>query len=713
MEAFWRAGLLGVVLASLFGCSSLPWFGDSASPHRVSSVDQAGSLHIAVLSVEPWDLAKPTLSPNFSLPANNALTAVLPTTANASSALIEAITTQLAAQAAFGKATLPSASSSSTQGSAATVSGPSTPAAVATPPAVTDPFQQYDAANSLYQKVQLINRQVQAAALRYNFRPYIVGLQLRIEPYARNEPYDAYADLSFFTQTHYDDEDEYYAKLKDINADVAYAPVVVPLLATESLVNTQTTASVNRSNQFEAALTALAQSATGTLNFQSLIDAINQINAPSLTSVETIARHTDNTIRVRMGATISPDFPTDRGTYVMQSRSYDVTLLLLAPAKWDNASHERNIHVVTGLELRDAITGELVPSARTNEIEKRLVAVFDAQMSDEWRDALSERKRTDDTPIGAWAASRFEDIAKHQCPDFTDATKTPKDNSRESEVKRAFISYLYDRVIDNAQRCFIYAMDEFGVNISSHQYLWQALAAFGSTYGKTDAMLRLPPQHDPVPPPSQRVILFDNKSTASGQLVGGRYLSATNLVVRLIGKAPSAVPIYATTVTSPDEKTLQFSFPSLTGVCGSMTADGAGGAIDPAAHAVAIYSLNKGAAAASHEIEAFLGENSSVFHSDEKLGTDKADFGTLALQLLPFLSPIVNSTEGHVPADAAGVAMKLITLVRALSNHHPQANEDKLASALAKIHRCRNGTCGSSGCLRYNLRHARGRTEQR
>ena len=61
-----------------------------------------------------------------------------------------------------------------------------------------EPLLKFWTAAALYQEVQLLNRYVQDAAIPEGFTAYVVRLQVSLLPWARNEPYDAYADISFF-----------------------------------------------------------------------------------------------------------------------------------------------------------------------------------------------------------------------------------------------------------------------------------------------------------------------------------------------------------------------------------------------------------------------------------------------------------------------------------------------------------------------------------
>ena len=64
-------------------------------------------------------------------------------------------------------------------------------------PTQKEPSLQYNTALALHQEVQLLNSYIRNAAKRSGYIPYIVRLQITVLPFARNQPYDVYADIGF------------------------------------------------------------------------------------------------------------------------------------------------------------------------------------------------------------------------------------------------------------------------------------------------------------------------------------------------------------------------------------------------------------------------------------------------------------------------------------------------------------------------------------
>jgi hypothetical protein len=187
-------------------------------PHTVQFEEDAGSTHVAVLSVAPWDDYVSSLQPAFSITPDDALQQAAATTKDLEDKFVSSLGVAL-------KLAPPTSSFSSSQttGSAesttrtraagdvskvADATGPTTPAAsslgpaasVLTTPTVIEPMLRYSLATALFQEVNLLNRYVKDAAKRKRFDPYVVRMQITLLPRAHREPYDAYTTVAFFHQ---------------------------------------------------------------------------------------------------------------------------------------------------------------------------------------------------------------------------------------------------------------------------------------------------------------------------------------------------------------------------------------------------------------------------------------------------------------------------------------------------------------------------------
>jgi len=214
------------ICLSLSACVLLAGCQNFQKQNRVSRQDEAGSTHIAVLSVVPWDRYAETLQPTFKLTPDDALNQSIPNTVAIEEKLLNSFAgklkvalpqtsvtaTETLSQAAGQNPSRTSETTNKTQpGDLSSVSfGPSPlegKSAAGLPPGTSvlgtplgvDPILKYWVANALFQEVQLINQQIKNAAFdsdRYD--AYLVRLQFSVMARMRDEPYDAYANVSFF-----------------------------------------------------------------------------------------------------------------------------------------------------------------------------------------------------------------------------------------------------------------------------------------------------------------------------------------------------------------------------------------------------------------------------------------------------------------------------------------------------------------------------------
>ena len=193
-------------------------------PHTAA---EAGRTSISIISVEPWSTAAEALQPKFGLSAADAKAAAIADTQLFERRLLDALQLGIALSPAVTSITETATSSisasgesadssermvekgpGSVEGAAALQGGavgdrnaqavPSRMAGFEGLAAGKDPFLTHKVAAALYQEVGLLDRYIANAALRYDYTPYVVRAQLSSIPYARFQPLDAYATISFF-----------------------------------------------------------------------------------------------------------------------------------------------------------------------------------------------------------------------------------------------------------------------------------------------------------------------------------------------------------------------------------------------------------------------------------------------------------------------------------------------------------------------------------
>ncbi len=245
-----------------------------------------------------------------------------------------------------------------------------------------DAMTQYTAAASLYQEVQLLNRAIRDAAIPAGFRPYMVRLQVSLMPTRRHAPYDAYTTLSFFVSGSREGSDEgssARAPLRTTDDEVftrpfGDGPKVLPLLVTDNLEASVESHSLDRLRTL--LLSFLDYSGNEFIEPMisgMLHDAIrDQVLGRDLNSLLTVARLSENTLRIRLGAAQEAT-----STYAMVPRNHNVTLLLMVPE-----GAPPLMEVVSKTVLVDADNGEeLAPAdeASRARVFERFRAHWDLQ----------------------------------------------------------------------------------------------------------------------------------------------------------------------------------------------------------------------------------------------------------------------------------------------------------------------------------------------
>lgn len=351
-------------------------------PVLVDSRDEAAAVLVSVTSVAPWDQVADAMQPNFALTGDQALQQVLPTTeriqeqvlsafglslglglpqsfsqssATKTGSSSETTTTTTAGTTASGTTTAGNTNSATSTTQPGTV--PWTPTGIpGGAPALTapsasgdiglDPILRYQAALALYQAVQLMNREVQYAALRDHYVAYLVRVKFAVMPYRRNIPYDLHARMSFFPGL--------APRVKGGPcAAVTTLPQIVPLLVTDDIERALKSRAVETARQIGLALSFMIHGVGGNLGANNLNQSLAAISGQDINSRLTVARLSDNTLYARVGAA----YQSTAGVGLV-GQTYDVSLLLLVPPEYF-AVHDciPQVDVLTHNDLRDALGG--------------------------------------------------------------------------------------------------------------------------------------------------------------------------------------------------------------------------------------------------------------------------------------------------------------------------------------------------------------------
>lgn len=422
-----QIALASAVLVLTHGCASVP---SRPQPKTFARQDQAGTTNIAVLSVDTWDSYIAQLQPKFKISEAGALAEVdqvrrsiestfvdamsaglrlAPPTSSSTATTTDSATETLLRETVDGESTSTSTEESersfseSTErgpGDVSSVSLPSGAAGLATSPTLApatpeigglEPMLRYQAATALFQEIRLLSWYLEKAVMRSNYVPYVVRANITVTPKARNEPYDTYLNLSFFSQQgapttvpdgqatnevqkliqSYDpkDEDGESFRGRDLTTlqqpeieelrrlSLVRSPFVIPLLVTDSLESTIHTNVVDQVRQLAFSLLFMVQGFGGQAQYERFRRNLERTTGRDLNSLMTVSRLSDNTYRVRLGA--MQQVATANATI---PRNHFITFLLLVPCGVQEVTVGSSadwVHSRTGISLAPRPDDEL------------------------------------------------------------------------------------------------------------------------------------------------------------------------------------------------------------------------------------------------------------------------------------------------------------------------------------------------------------------
>jgi hypothetical protein len=467
--------------------------------HRVRNQPEAGALNLAVTQIAPWEEYVAALTPAFELTSDTALAKVLPTTTLVEEKLIDSLAGTLriglpTSGITRTETTTSDGTSSTTaierveskgQGALPTAPTPNadSPSSLPGVPDVAkkiedEPVLQYQNALALYQEVQLLNRYVTDAALVRGHRPFIVRLQIQVLPYARNQPYDVFANLGFFycsPETSGDNVGK--CRRKEIPEGAA---TVIPLIVTDNLESTAKSKSAEIIRQLATAISFIEGGIAAELGLARGWRRLNSVLGSDLNGLFTVGRITDNSIAVRLGAARQAT-----AGYAMVPRTHNVTLLVMVPDKdLQKMGPNPTLRVVGHWTLRHAQTGHALERGEPRE----------------------------------HLAAKVPELKKLMPEKFNH-------KARELTAQR-LIQFVYRNDYPAFRRTINGLKEANGVaDVVFERDIWMALLEVFAPSHIVAARAELPVSSEP-PIASQAVLLSDDGKRTTATLVGGRRINA-------------------------------------------------------------------------------------------------------------------------------------------------------------------------------------------
>jgi hypothetical protein len=455
---------------------------------------RVGGVYLSVMSVTPWYECKKDLQANFKLTEAQALDNVALTSQLDESQAMNAFNAALniglslpSGSSNSGSGTTSSGSSSaqgsSTSASSGSSSSSTTPAnssstsANPSPPSRAfdlttdmmgkavpiDAIMKYNLAASLFQEIKMINRVVSDAAIRRNYTPYIVRLQISVLPDFDEFPKrtDVEATLSFFPK-----EDEESSPQK--------APCIIPLLVTDDIEGALQSRSAEKLRQYALGLAAQYQGMGGKVDLQQVNDAINNILGRSINNLFTVARVQDNTIIVRLSC-----YQTVNKKYRVPVGNHYISVLLLAPKGGAKS-------------FRVFLTNSLIDKEDAEKYDRTACIAA----------------------IGKSANNFLEKEAKIYGLPATDSTYGYLRSLLNYASENDWVSFSNDLKMHSEYNMY-----------PDRNNLWQELLSIVGKLDYGETLFDLPSRYDKKLPPNQAVIALDDcKSNTCVQLIGGQGL---------------------------------------------------------------------------------------------------------------------------------------------------------------------------------------------
>lgn len=404
IRTFWLRGaaivLIGVVAVVLAACA-----------HNPVSEGGAGTVLVSPTMVAPWDEVSASLKPAFALTGDQATSQVLPTTESISQQVLTAFGASLAVGLPTTSTTSTTTVGGTNPGSTKTTTSapgtaPSTtseiPSGASSLPSATgaapslglDPVLKYKAANYLLQEVQLLNQEIDNAAARTCYVPYVVKLKLALMNYRPKLPYSVHAHIGFFYGGTFASDGQPPRPGpwpppggRDLAKECQFQPsnpVVIPLLVADDVQAALMSRAAEAASQIAVGLSAMTHGAGIGTNLSALKQSLTAISNHDLSSALTVGRESDSSLY----ALITPNNQASNQASLV-SETYDVAVLVLIPRSYYGRVTDPQtpaISVTTFSEYRDAKSGELLQQTPRELIAQHADRIIPRYLTPEGRE---------------------------------------------------------------------------------------------------------------------------------------------------------------------------------------------------------------------------------------------------------------------------------------------------------------------------------------
>jgi hypothetical protein len=371
MKPLMTASLSVIAVMTITGCDDL------FDSHSIETRQQAGTSHVAVVSVIPWESIEAELTPSFEIDEKSALAQALPITQRVISQMLKSVDIKV-------QAAIPKPDSSGTPSSDTPPSVNPKPAALGEDgkqqepkgELAVDPILRYQAATSLLQEVRLLNRALKHVAIKKGYKANVVRMQISLLPKRRSLGYDAYTSVSFYPEN------------LAGGTDGQPALMVIPAIATDNLEGSSALRTLQVIRSASLSIQGILGEGTGvSAGIGGRNDKSDSASGIDLNALLTVARPSNNTLRIRLGAVHQVG-----NRYAMLPRTHYVTFLILTQPS------VRSVRAISRTSFVDVRTGEqlhsdesrLRESLNANVLEK--LSAFDYKLNEDCSALAAETK---------------------------------------------------------------------------------------------------------------------------------------------------------------------------------------------------------------------------------------------------------------------------------------------------------------------------------
>lgn len=574
---------------------------------------EAGTVHVGIQSVAPFEEYLDQLQPTFTLTAEQALDKAIPDTQLEELKSLRSILVRLALALPTKTETITD-TTTTTDGvetsnrveEAKETPGTATPAALptavaaldqlafdSTPSTTLDPVLRYKAAAALYQEVALLSTYVRDAAVARGTTPYIGRLLITVLPSARREPYDVYSSISFFssggavvyktdTTPLYDVRGEYSYELRQAAerrienslAELVAEPVcaqepieTIPLFVTDNLE----ASILSSSSRFEEDFGASASLPVGNtglgVNAGTRGDESRRSLGRDLNALFTVGRASPETIEVRLGAAAV------EGGHQTLARTYNLTALLLVKSgpvgEFERKQVAATLEHLSSRDL-DAIRATLLSmraadpggtsrpeSPRLTDFEEGILRKLAMAVPKARQEALLACTHVRFTAFSSFRHSRTGvALANPRGPAMLDEVRAI--DARLAQASQAAVDAV-------EQNDFTGFMSSSGLQLPIAEALWPRAVSIARRHGLTAGDFEAPPPTSQLCPPTRDgLVAFDDGKSLSVSVHGAQGLNDKRLFgrLRLMTAGGEELSLTNTSLAIGRDGTAKFGFPS-------------------------------------------------------------------------------------------------------------------------------------------------------